>query len=363
MLPGLPSKPNRICQKKLPIKIPAMTTTATTNTPRTNLVCFVTGANPLRYATSTDASRTKLKAFALAALIPTVAWALCTFLLMQQVLDAHWAMALAGAALAGFVVFTIERLVLMSNKNWIIGIFRAALAITVAFIGAQLFDLVLFKTDIDQQMPALRHQQATKAQRQAQQQYAERHGLAALAIEIDKQDSLYNERQNQAVGEASGLRGTGIKGAASATAYKDAVALRAKAATDQLKATMGQHQTAMATEQKNAYDTAYKAFNDKSLLFRMAAMHTLLAENTNMRGMYRAVTIFLFLIEFLVLIFKLCWPKTAYELETETLDEMHRQRTMRMAGTERHMHNQPHHNHPAASLPSKRLTQGAIALL
>jgi hypothetical protein len=82
--------------------------------------------------------------------------------------------------------------------------------------------------------------------------------------------------------------------------------------------------------QRAAYDSASNRFNQHSLLFRIKAMNMLLDEHTEMSSIYWAITLFLFMLEFLVLIFKLTWPKTAYELESEMLDDLHKQRTNRL---------------------------------
>ena len=262
----------------------------------------------------------------------------------------------------GFLVFTIERLVVMGNGHWATTAFRILLAGIVAWLGASLFDLVLFRNDIEQQLPQIRHDVAMKAQQMKAQEIADRYGVATKEQAVKEAEILYNSQQQQAIDEASGLAGSGKKGAGSATKFKQNVADHSRADLEKLKVEISNLNEQSAKLQTGAYDSTYARFNDKSILYRMKAMKQLLEENSEMKGMYWGITIFLFLIEFLVIIFKITWPKSAYEKELDMLEKLHEQRTQRLMGIQTVMQ-QPHLMETELKQKSSDLTHRLNTLL
>ena len=188
------------------------------------IACSITGTNYNRLVQSTDKSRTKVLALGLAVLVPVSIWVVCSFLLAYAVLETGWIVAILSALVMGFLVFTIERLVVMGNGHWATTVFRMMLAAIVAWLGASLFDLVLFRNDIEQQLPQIRHERAMKAQQMKAQEIAERHGISYKEQAAKAAEVLYNSQQQQAIDEASGLAGSGKKGAGSATKFKQNIA-------------------------------------------------------------------------------------------------------------------------------------------
>lgn len=91
-------------------------------------------------------------------------------------------------------------------------------------------------------------------------------------------------------------------------------------------------------------------------------LNRLLQENSDMRGVYWGITIFLFLIEFLVIIFKITWPKSAYEIELDMLEKLHAQRSQRIVDFQTAMQ-QPHHFDEGLNRKSKQLANGLLGLL
>lgn len=326
------------------------------------IACSITGTNYNRLKDSTDKSKTKVLALGLSVLVPVSIWVACSFLLAYAVMQTGWLAAFVAALVLGFLVFTIERLVVMGNGHWVTTGFRMLLAAIVAWLGATLFDLVLFRNDIEQQLPAIRHAVAMQAQQMKSEEFGERNGLAKKEEATNHALALYQSQQQQALDESSGLAGSGKKGAGSATKFKQQIADRSLADHKTLLAELENLKTQSAGLQTAAYDSAYARFNDKSLLYRIKAMNQLLQENSDMKGVYWGITIFLFLIEFLVIIFKITWPKSAYEIELDMLEKLHAQRTQRIADFQTTMQ-QPHHFDEGVNRKSKQLTNGLLGLL
>lgn len=319
----------------------------------------LTGSNYQRLQNHTDKSRTKVVALGMAILIPSVLWMGCSFLLAYQIMQASFFASIAIALLLGFVILTIERLVVMGNGHWVLYLFRLVLALVVAGLGSLLFDLVFFKNDIELQLPSVNHEMAMHAQNLTKQQFEESNGLPSIKAMASRSDSLAANYQQQAIDEASGLGGSGIKGAASATIFKQQQANKAKADAGKMIQKIDELNQASAAAQQAAYDSAKNNFDDKSILFRMKAMEQLLTQHSEMKTLYWLFTSLLFIIELLVVVFKITWPKTAYEKEIDMLDALHQKRTEMVMQA----YQAPHHMHPQAAQKSRQLLNNINTLL
>jgi hypothetical protein len=289
----------------------------------------LTSSDIKRLQMSTPASRTKVVALGLAVLIPSTIWVVCSFLLTYSVLNMSLAASVASALVMGFLVITIERLIVMGNGNWVVSLFRFLLAGVVAFLGAQLFDLVLFKNDIDHIMPKLRHEEALKTQKMIKEQWEDRYQVKDRENNVRDKWSQFQHWQLEANNEAGGLSSSKLKGAGSATKFKQGVADAAKRDYMIDQTELNAIIKESVVKQSQAYDSSFNNFDSNSILYRIKAMNQLIQGNSEMKGVYIGMTAFLFLIEFLVLIFKLTWPKTAYEEEVAMLELFHHQRNQR----------------------------------
>ena len=294
-----------------------------------------------RLQKSTPYSRLKVKALALTVFIPAAMWCIFGFLVSYGVMQNHWLPSILLAVVLGLVIFTLERLIVMGNGNWWMAGFRILLGATIAFLGAQLVDLVIFKADIDNKLPSVKHSLAMQVMQDEQQQFNERNNIKAMETGISSLDGLYRQQQQEAIDEAGGLKGTGIKGVAQATKFKQAAANKTfdKLAGEQEKLDI----LLMSRAQGDniAYQKALTNISDQSILLRIKAMEMLLENESAMRHLYWGFTIFMFLLEFLVIIFKLTMKKSAYEDEVSAIEVLYKNRTQRLYGPQS-PYNQPH---------------------
>lgn len=327
------------------------------------LVCATTGASMHKLNTTTQASQTKLKALTIAATIPALMWASSMFLLLWKTMGSHIMVAIFGALVAAFLIFTLERIIIMSSKHWLLFIVRIMLAGVVAFIGSILFELPFFATEIQQQMPTVRHGQAMKAAKNAQKRFEEQQQVGALQSRANELEAIFQERQNDAVGEAAGMAGSGKKGAGSATRFKQQVANNAAKQAAEVQAQLHTVQANAAQLAQRVYDSANANFNGAGIIFQKQALSHALQQNPDAKWFFWAITSLLFMLEFMVVLLKLCWHKTAYELETEMLDKLHQERTLRFINPENDLLSKVHHSHPQIAATSKALSINAHCFL
>ena len=287
---------------------------------------LLTGSDYKRVKISTPASRTKVIALGLGVLVPTAIWLTSTFLFTFSVLNASFFASFLISGIIGFLILTIERLIVMGNGNWFVTIFRILLAFFVAYLGAQLFDLVIFSSDIDQMIPQIKHEEGIHAQRLVKEQWEERYNLTTKQNNAQAKWNQFIYWQEEANKEASGLSSNKLLGAGSATKFKQEVADRAKIDFLTVNSDLESLKLKSAENEKQAYDSVQSHLNSQSILIRVKAMNRIISNNPEMRDFYYAISIILFFIEFLVLIFKLTWPETAYENEVKAIESITIQR-------------------------------------
>jgi hypothetical protein len=110
------------------------------------------GENPEYTATFQPSSKRKITLFANCMLVPIILWFINGYLLVKNVLEGSFWMALLTATVLAFIIFLIERAVIMSNGSKSIAAFRVVLGFIVASLGSICMDEVIFEHDIDNQV-------------------------------------------------------------------------------------------------------------------------------------------------------------------------------------------------------------------
>ena len=83
-------------------------------------------------------------------LIPSILWFLIGCCISSIYFQSSTGISLTVGLFCAFIVFIIDRSILISQVNCKIGIFRSFLAILMALLGGELLNLYLFKNDISQ---------------------------------------------------------------------------------------------------------------------------------------------------------------------------------------------------------------------
>ncbi len=315
-----------------------------------------------RLQKSTPFSRLKVKALALTVFIPAAMWCIFGFLVSNGVMQNDWLPSAFVGIILGTIVFTIERLIVMGNGNWLMLGFRILLGATIAWLGAQLVDLVIFKADIDNKLPAVKHELAMQAMQDEQKQFNDRNNIQALENSISSLDGIYQMQQKEALDEAGGLKGTGIKGVAQATRFKQDAANKTLKRMEAEQEKLNKLLISRSLGDSLTYQKALTNISDQSILIRIKALEMLLKSESAMRHIYWGFTLLMFLLEFLVIIFKLTMKKSAYEDEVAAIEVLYKNRTQRLYGAHS-PYNQPHTIIPEAGSTIRNLSTSLNTLL
>lgn len=293
------------------------------------LACIITGADYQRALQSPSPSRVKVGALAMAMLVPTLIWIASTFMLVHIVLEHSMIASLISAVVTGFIIFTLESLIVKAAGSFWISIFRVLLGLCTALIGAVVIDEIVFDTDIDQQMELVRTEYAINKGEMAAIHYAKSHKLSELDVKVSQAGAYYKSLDSLARGEADGTIGSGKRGVDAVTQMKQSQAAVAKIDYQNLMEHRRMHGERMAALDSTTQKQAFGSFKSNSLLYRILALYQLVTQNQMMLWVYIVFTLLMFLLEFLVIILKLCWQKTALEHESEAIEKLFKDRTTR----------------------------------
>ena len=286
--------------------------------------CKVTGDDYQMLKTETPSSRKKVIVQALSVFIPTILWFINGLLLAYAVLEKSILVALLVGLIASLIIFLIEKLVVMSNGSRALTIFRGILAFLVAILGSVFMDEVIFVKDINQQLSVNKNMLLEQKQQEVRIKYAGE--LSGQEKVVSQKYDIWHTTQEQAQSEADGTGGSGVKGVDAITRLKlDNAAINqsdylvAKSDLDSLKGKVQREQN-LAKLQIEA------SFENNALLNRIKAMFDLALSDPYMCIFYIVVTLILFVLEFLVIIFKITMKKTNYEYKLELIEDIGRKR-------------------------------------
>lgn len=292
--------------------------------------CFITGDDYQMVRNETPASKKKIGLLATSLIVPVMLWFINGYMLVNYVLDGTKLAAFATAIIVAFLIFLIERSVIMANGNKFITVFRVTLGLIVALLGSISIDEVIFKDDIDYQV-SLNKQEKIKSEL-AKVNAEFKPQIDDQTREKDKafniwQSSLYDVKQ-----EAKGGQGSSGK-----SGFGRITKLNLQVAKEQKKEFLEENiklevikrnANTKLIEAEKHINTTYK---ENSLLIRIKAMFDLILSDRWMLAIYILFTTFLFCLEFLVVILKLNLQKTNYERKVELIDHIGNDRMERIS--------------------------------
>lgn len=270
------------------------------------------GEDPRRTARYQPSGRRRVMMMGSALLVPVLLWWVSSFLLVYQVMQETWWIALLAACTTASLIFLIERSIVMSpSRHWVMVGFRLLLGFLVAVLGSLSIDEVIFKPDIDVRVAAMRVEAGKEAARQVERDYQKRvsHQEAVVQARFtDWQDALDKVRE-----EADGTGGSRVARVGRITRIKQDQAHQIeqdyRAEQNRLMAMVHDKDV----EKTKAETTALSGFRDNGILLRVKALFSLVSENVFVAVAYILMTLLLFCLEFIVILFKFTLPPTTDE--------------------------------------------------
>ena len=276
----------------------------------------------------TPTSRKKVKTLVCVLFLPVTMWFINVLLLATGVLQGSWTMALTAALIASGIIFMVERSIIMSNGSLTVMVFRVFLGFLIAILGSIAFDEVIFKSDIDQQMVQNKEILSEEATQTVDQSYQSK--LASQDQLVQSKYALWAQSLEKVSKEADGTGGSGVRGVNDITRIKMTIAAENEKDYYQAKRDQETLQSEVSRKKVEAEAAIEASFSNDALLGRVKAIFDLICTDGWMCAIYIIVTLVLFCLEFIVVILKLSLPKSNYELKLEVLEEIGKQRMMKL---------------------------------
>jgi hypothetical protein len=257
------------------------------------------------------------------------------------------------------MIFLIERAILMSNGSKSIFWFRILLGLIVAALGSISLDEVVFKHDIDNQVAQYKQAGAESAVQKVELEYQNQ---ILLQQSIVNQKGLeWNQSLKDVKGEADGTTGSHQKQVGKIALLKMDIAERQetdyKSENDKLISLISSADKAKA----QAKTKAEANFNGNALLVRIRAMFDLIAKDNFMLGVYILFTLFLFCLEFLVVLIKIGSKNSIDEELEQAREELIKTRTKKILDRSE-IYFQPEHHAPAVHAANALVKQNVSSI-
>lgn len=267
------------------------------------LYSIIIGENPKYTATFQPASKRKIALYANCLIVPVVLWFINGYLLVNNVLEGSILSSILTAFIAAFIIFLIERAIIMSNGSQSIFWFRILLGFIVASLGSISLDEVIFKHDIDNQVAQYKQAEIDSAIHKVEVKYQNQIGLQQSIV--NQKSFEWTQSLKDAKGEADGTSGSHQKQVGKITLLKMNVAAKQESDYNTENNKLNALRASIDTAKSHAKSDAETDFNGNALLIRIRAMFDLIAKDRFMLGVYILFTLFLFCLEFLVVLIKI----------------------------------------------------------
>ncbi len=263
----------------------------------------IIGENPKYTATFQPASKRKVALYANCLIVPVILWFINGYLLVSNVLEGNIFTSILTACIAAFIIFLIERAIVMSNGSKPIFWFRIILGFIVASLGSISLDEVIFKHDIDNQVKYYKQAEVDSAAQKTEEEYQNQIAKQTIIVTIAKAESQSSWEKWRC--EIEGSCGSKIPGNSSRAKADSIVAIKNEIYFHSEEAKFLILQSSLTTQKEKAKTKAEADFNGNALLVRIRAMFDLITKDKFMLGVYILFTLFLFCIEFLVVLIKI----------------------------------------------------------
>lgn len=283
------------------------------------ICCLLTGDDYQMVKNDTPASKRKIILLATCLCVPVILWFINGALIVHQVLLGSLPIAIATGTITAFIVFLIERAVIMSNGSKWIALFRVLLGLIVALLGSFSFDEVIFKGDIDQQVAINKDrmiQESVENFRRINNSEREK-----IEKEATSRLQAWEEWQRKASDNAEGKNGVPY-GYGEVAKMLERVTEEKKDDYNIAQSTLNGFRSSLKLKEETIKQQMADAFGQHSLLIRIKAMFDLVGKDTWMLFIYLLFTLLLFFLEFLVVIIKISSEETNYERKVKAIERI-----------------------------------------
>ncbi len=278
------------------------------------------GENPDYTSSFQPASKRKIALYANCLMIPVILWFINGYLLVSHVIEGGTIPAILTATIAALIIFLIERAIIMSNGSKPIFWFRILLGFIVASLGSISLDEVIFKNDIDNQVASYKEKNVDQALNGVTASFQNQIQLQQMLVA--QKANTWNKSLNDVKSESDGTGGSHQRLVGPITKLKKEVAEKQHADYNQENTKLDALKKNFEQAKLQARIDASNEFKGNALLIRIRAMFELVLNNGYMLLVYVLFTVFLFCLEFLVVLIKASSKNSVDEELEKVRDEL-----------------------------------------
>ncbi len=281
--------------------------------------CFLLGKNYQVVSNYRQSSKDKITLFGSILLIPVMLWGLNGFLMSKEIFGMGLWGSIGTAFVLSFLIYLIERSIILSTINKMISRLRILIGTIVAILGSLTMDEVIFKNDIDNMMQKFRVEGVDTEVKKVNDFYQNKIDSISNVVEQKSKlkDKAYTDYQKELEGEAN----SGIGGDGPLAKKKKELLDNAQRDYDLERNQLKDLQDEYRDNRKFAKKDTRDNFNDKGLLIRMKAMFRLIFSDWVSFGVFILYFTLVFIMEMLVIIMKKFTPESCDE-ELERLGDL-----------------------------------------
>lgn len=292
----------------------------------------ITGDDYNMLVNDTPASKKKVVMFANALFLPVILWFLTGYGMATQIFHMSMTHGLISGTVAGFIVFLIDRSIILAECCGAISYVRILLGFFVASIGSVIIDEIVFKEDIDHHLAQTLEAKVDAERAKVEADYASRLTEVKQNSDIAFQD--WKQGVQDVKNESDGSYGTGKYGNGKVTALKNALADKQYLEYQSRNSELVNLQLATDAEKDAAEKRIRASFGEGMLLNRIKATYELVFSDWAMGIMYFIFTGLLMLVEFLIVILKINQPESNYDRRLKMIERMGADRMNKLAAAD-----------------------------
>lgn len=292
------------------------------------IFCLITGEDYNMVKSDTITSKKKIITFSTLIFIPTLIWLVIGFSFASRILELSTAYSWITAFAMALLIFAIERSIIMMRANKAIVRFRIILGAVIALLGSVFIDEIMFEDDIDQKLEEMRISNSIVKRGNIDIEYGDE--LKRAQLEYDERHVDWQKAMEDAKREADGTGGSGSKGVHAIAKMKLEIATEKKESYLASKVELDNLQNTISQKKNEVESKVEASMKGSALLNRIKALFSLVFSDWVIGIFYAVITLFLFILEFMVVYFKSKSKKTNYERRVELIEEIGERRMNRI---------------------------------
>lgn len=281
---------------------------------------FLLGKDWSDVKTYRKSSQEKITLLGSVLLIPVSLWIANGYILSREFFDLGVISSIMVGIFLGFIIFLIERSIILSQTSLIINIFRTILGVVVAILGSLTLDEMVFKKDIDVIMETYRIQEIDERTKKISLVYLYR--IDSISKVVENRSIIYKQRSDEYFKEIEGGASSGVGGIGPVAKTKEILMNRAYLDMTQNQQILSALENEYRQNRESVRVDSKNNSNGGGILIRMRGLFRLVFGDLVSFIIFFLYFLLFLLMETLVIIMKKFTPDSPDEVLEKIGDEM-----------------------------------------